>query len=363
MSARPVGARMKATGRPVTDWLTAAFALGLLGYLAITTMRPVYHNAAATNAALHGDDTAAERHLIAAATTARRFDAQGSLTIAVERLADLYWKAERFAESEQQLLQLLELRELRVGSRHLLVAEVLDRLGLAAQQEGKLDRAESYLRRSLAIREEARGTRNVQTARSLLRLGSLYRVSRETVRADLYLSQSMAILEEQTASSPMLFQVFPGLGAHSADVSKQRILAEVLYELAGVRSSQGRLGEAKALNERTLALSRELDLPPEFEAASLSQLGALHQATGETDAALACYRQARVLVDLHGLQGSRLEASVLVNLAASQAASGHPTQAGSSLDDVRRVAGTRLSKASPLSMVVSANGKPLDSAL
>lgn len=347
--------RTQRARRPLTDWLVSAFALAVLGYVATTTLRPVYHNAAATNAQLRGDDAAAERHLITAAAQARRFDAQGSLTTAIERLADHYWKAERYAESEQQLLQLLALRELQLGNRHPLHAGVLDRLGLAAQQQGALDRAESYLRRSLEIREETRGSRHIQTARSLLRLGNLYRVSHELARADLYLSQAQAILEEQSTPSPTFAQLFPGLGAHAAGAPQRRMLTEVLYELSGVRSHRGRLGEARTLAERSLALSRELDLSPAFEAAVLSQLGTLHQAAGETDDALARHRRARVLVVRHGLQGTQLEAAVLNNLAVSQAASGRPTQASTSLEQARRIAGDRFSDESPLSLVVSAN--------
>lgn len=360
MRMRFVDYREKTVRHRITDLVISAVTVTVLGYVATTTLRPVFYNAAATNAELRGDSAAAERYLIAATVQARRFNVRGSLTIAVERLADLYWKAERYPESEQQLLQLMALRELRLGSRHQLVAEVLDRLGLAAQQQGRMDEAESYLRRSLEIREDVAGPRHIHTARSLLRLGNLYRVSRETKRADLYLSRALTIVEDQTAPTATLSQLFPGLGAQGTDASNRRVLTEVLYELSSVRSRQDRLPEAEMLAERALALARELALPPQFEAATLSQLGGLHQSMGETDAALAYHREARALVERHGLHGSRLDAALLNNLALSQAASGRAAHASVSLDQARHILDGRLSEQSPLSLIISSNEERLD---
>ena len=133
MGGRASGDAAKKLRYTAPDVVIAAVAVALLGYVASTTLRPVLHNAAATNAAFQGDLAAAERHLVAAAVQARRFGSRGSLATALERLADLRWQTGRWLESEEPLEQLLALREQSLGSRLPLVADVLERLVLVAQ--------------------------------------------------------------------------------------------------------------------------------------------------------------------------------------------------------------------------------------
>ena len=96
------------------------------------------------------------------------------------------------------------------------MADVLEKLGLAAQYQGDLEEAEQHLRRSLAIREERLGPRSTLAARSMVRLGSVYRVQGHSNRADLYLRRARSLLEEVTALPTRLEVGLPGLGARGA---------------------------------------------------------------------------------------------------------------------------------------------------
>lgn len=301
------------------DLFLGVLMFGVIAVIATTTLRPVLYNAAATAAELDGDLAAAERHLVRAVETGRRFGAQDSVATALDRLVGLYTLQQRDAEAEAMLEELLALRTDRFGEAHPAVAEVLEDLGIAAKQQGRLDDAEGWFRRSLGVREAAFGGHHAQTASAFLQLGSLYRSQGELRRADLYLARARSILEEQVpaAHEPELFAPVPG--RPDRESTGRVLLAATLYELSAVRTLEHQLVEAHHLAERVRDVARAGRLSPALEVAALSHLGALEHAQGNPAQSAASFADARRVIRDNALEGTSLERSLDRNVALSDA--------------------------------------------
>jgi tetratricopeptide (TPR) repeat protein len=115
-------------------------------------------------------------------------------------------------------------------------ADAIDRLGLAYQEQRKLDAAHAALRRALAMRQEALGPSDPSVATSMQHLGTFLNEHRlDPIGAEPFANAALAIRE--TALGP-----------------DHLLVAESLMLLAAVDAVKGKAAEAEPLLKRAVAI-------------------------------------------------------------------------------------------------------------
>jgi serine/threonine-protein kinase len=160
-------------------------------------------------------------------------------------------------------------------------AALMDVIGMAYRNLGRLDRAEPLLRRALAIRRRASGGRSLEAAESLDHLASLGHWQGDLAGGERLYRQALALRRELLGErDPRVLETLDHLGElkfyqgdlAAAEKLQRQVLAErrrqlpplhldlagSLNDLAETRLAQGDLHEAEELARQALAQRRQL---------------------------------------------------------------------------------------------------------
>jgi len=221
-------------------------------------------------------------------------------------LGDVLLSAGRGSEAEAAYRESLEIRQrlFAHGSRgsdaSVVVISALN-YGALMTARGCLDEAEHHLAPAVALAREAYGTKNYVYAKSLIRLGELRLEQRRFEEAERIEAEALDILDTLLSASddrraPCLTFLGTALRSLGRLEEAERFLAgsiailegwggvqhqtlrRPLTELALVRSSQGRSGDAAALIERALLLPEESDYQERIDIARAQEARAVVKA-------------------------------------------------------------------------------------
>jgi serine/threonine protein kinase/tetratricopeptide (TPR) repeat protein len=198
-------------------------------------------------------------------------------------------------------------------------AELYETLGGIYQKLGKLEQADSLLESALAKREALYGPDSTETAKGLLALGSLRDAEARYGDAERLIRQALDRDKRQLpANDPAVAKAMLALGGvledrgaydqsiaileqtvqlYSAPGSERVELADSLYELANAHFYAGHYEKSEAINERALAMYKQIygERHPRV-AEILINLGAIQLDTGHYAAAEQYDRQALDIV-------------------------------------------------------------------
>jgi serine/threonine-protein kinase len=210
------------------------------------------------------------------------------------------------AAANRLLLRALSIYEEKYGENHSKVARCLNNLAYNSWVQGLEGDTEAYLRRALELLE-AREQATVSLATVLDTQACLLIDQGKLAMAESQLRRSVAILEQ------LLGMDHP-------------YLAEVLMNLARLRTRQGRYAEASASFDRALAITRKLHQSnPEslsnrcHLASVLAWQGEMFQRLGDHGQALACWNEADTITEpftgeTEAVVALSIRASVLLRL-------------------------------------------------
>jgi tetratricopeptide (TPR) repeat protein len=187
------------------------------------------------------------------------------------------------------------------------VAQSLHHLGMVAEDRGKLEEAEGLYKQSLEIEREV-GDRPGE-AQTLHNLGAIAQARGKLEEAEGLYEQSLEI-EREVGSQPGIAQSLHQLGMVAQDRGKLdeaegyygqsvEIAREVgdrpgeartLHQLGIVSQTRGTLEEAEGLYEQSLEIKREVGDRP-GEARTLHQLGTVAEMRGKLEEAEGLYKQ------------------------------------------------------------------------
>jgi eukaryotic-like serine/threonine-protein kinase len=200
-------------------------------------------------------------------------------------------------------------------------AELYETLGGIYQKLGKLEQADSLMESALAKREALYGPDSVETARGLLALGSLRDAEARYGDAERLIRQALdRDRRHLPANDPAVAKAMLALGGvldnrgaydqsiaileqtvqlYSAPGSEPVELADSLYELANAHFYAGHYEKSKEINERALAMYKQIygERHPRV-AEILINLGAIQLDTGHYAAAEQYDRQALDIVQV-----------------------------------------------------------------
>ena len=198
-------------------------------------------------------------------------------------------------------------------------AELYETLGGIYQKLGKLEQADSLMESALAKREALYGPDSTETAKGLLALGSLRDAEARYGDAERLIRQALDRDKRQLpANDPAVAKAMLALGGvledrgaydqsiaileqtvqlYSAPGSERVELADSLYELANAHFYAGHYEKSEAINERALAMYKQIygERHPRV-AEILINLGAIQLDTGHYAAAEQYDRQALDIV-------------------------------------------------------------------
>ena len=190
-----------------------------------------------------------------------------------ESLGDIYEKLGKFDQADSLLQTALGVRKLVFGAESPEVAESLIELGLLRDAQGKFDDAERLVRQGLAIDRQRLSPNHPSIARATSALGKILE-DRGSYDAAIDVLQEAARLQMAQ-------------GGSTTD------LAETLTELANSHFYSGHYAQSESLNQRVLAMDRQLygDRHPHV-ADDLINLGAIKYDLGHYPEAEQYDRQA-----------------------------------------------------------------------
>lgn len=146
----------------------------------------------------------------------------------LENMGTIQYALRKFESAEPLMLRALAIREEVLGPTHRHMGTSLGNLGNLYMEWGKLDRAEELLTRSLELRRQIYEADNPRLAVAMLNLGSLYLKRSELDRATTETLGAMAIFSAKLEPDHLYL-------LHSE------------WQLANIRSEQGRIDEARTL--------------------------------------------------------------------------------------------------------------------
>ncbi len=260
------------TAREVLDLVARRIAVELQSEPAIQaklmeTMGRVYQNLG-----LYGQAEALLDRSIAA-----RRDSEGrkpeDIAGSLFRRAELHHYQHDYAAAERGYRAALELQRDAIGPDHAAIAQTLDLLGRALQDQANFDGALEQCEEALEMRKRLFGEEHVDVTESYQSLGMLAMFRGESEKVAEYFQQALEMRRKI-------------LGPEHAEIP------ELLYALGGVSMYSDSERSEKYLRE-ALALTRKLfgDVHPNV-AHSLDDLGVLANNRKDYDGAEALYREA-----------------------------------------------------------------------
>ncbi len=191
----------------------------------------------------------------------------------LNKLAELYLEQGNYTPAEPIIQRSLSIREKAFGKDHPDVAESLNNLAELYLYQGNYTTAEPLIQRSLSIREKAFGKDHPDVAESLNNLALLYYSQGNYTTAEPLYQRSLSIREK-------------ALGKDHPDV------AESLIGLALLYYSQGKYSAAEPLYQRSISiLEKALGKDHPNVAIALNNLAVLYQDQGKYSAAEPLYQR------------------------------------------------------------------------
>jgi serine/threonine-protein kinase len=214
--------------------------------------------------------TLVDRGVLEAKTLNTDPKVQGEL---YQNLGDIYEKLGKFEQADSLLQTALDVRRLVFGAESLEVAESLVELGLLRDAQGKFDDAERLVREGISIDKQKLAPNHPSTARATSALGK--------------------ILEDRGSYDAAINVLQEAVKFQMAEGGSTTDLAETLTELANSHFYSGHYAASESLNQRVLAMDRQLygDRHPHV-ADDLINLGAIKYDLGHYPEAEQYDRQA-----------------------------------------------------------------------
>jgi CHAT domain-containing protein len=233
----------------------------------------------------------------------------------------------------------LDAAEKVLGTEHVYVAYLLNRLGNKQRSKGDYAKAEASLQRALAIEKKALGPEHPETVESLAVLGSIYERNDEYGKAGPMLQQALEITERTLgAEHPNVADYLVMLGALHSDLADMqqaesewlraltiaektlepddRIIAQALNDLGYLYLKKRDYERSERFLERAVAIYEE-SFGAEHPGlnAPLLNLGRLFREQRDYGRALAIYQRATVIAEKTFGPESTNVASLLNNIA------------------------------------------------
>mgnify|MGYP001164645990 CR=1 FL=1 len=202
-------------------------------------------------------------------------EAAEPLSRALAGLAEVYYKAGRYADAEPVLMRVLGLRRGLLPAGHADIAEAMEELGLNQWDQGNLERAEELLRESLSMRSAALGNEpHPDVAAHLLNLALLLKDLKQYDDAEALFREAMQM------NHALYGDVHPDI-------------ASGLNNLGTLFRARGDLAQAEDNFRRAADMQRQLLGPGHPDVAlALSNLSVLLFDEGKLDDAIATQREA-----------------------------------------------------------------------
>jgi tetratricopeptide (TPR) repeat protein len=186
-------------------------------------------------------DTEAEpRYLRALAIYEKHSDTNDvSQAMTLNNLAILYYNQERYVEAEPLFLRALAIKEQLLGTDHPDVALSLNNLAGLYYNQKRYTEAEPLFLRALAIKEQLLGTDHPDIIPSLTHLALTYHMQKRSIEAEALYLRYLVLAEKHQEID-------------------QLDLATNLNNFARLYYDQGKYAQAMPLQERALAIRRQL---------------------------------------------------------------------------------------------------------
>jgi CHAT domain-containing protein/tetratricopeptide (TPR) repeat protein len=185
----------------------------------------------------------------------------------VNRIGNLTYSLGDNAKAEVLYERALKIYTDKLGPEHLLVSQVLNNLAVLHRVRGDLIEAEQLFLRSLDIKEKLFGPNDPTLTASLNNLGIVYRRLGDDFRAEASYQRSLSIRERT-------------LGPDHSDV------ASVLMNIAALRFYEGDFASALELDKRALAIREKNEGPDHpIVALTLDNVASSYMSAGEFDLA------------------------------------------------------------------------------
>jgi len=259
--------------------------------------------------------TLVDRGVLEAKTLNNDPRVQGEL---YQNLGDIYEKLGKFEQADSLLHTGLDVRRLVFGAESPEVAESLIELGLLRDAQGKFDDAERLVREGISIDKQKLAPNHPSTARATSALGK--------------------ILEDRGSYDAAINVLQEAVKLQMADGGSTTDLAETLTELANSHFYSGHYAASESLNQRVLAMDRQLygDRHPHV-ADDLINLGAIKYDLGHYPEAEQYDRQALDITrSFYGLNHPAT-ASALTILGRTLVSEGKRDEAASLLQEALQV--------------------------
>ncbi len=195
-----------------------------------------------------------------------------------QTLGNIYRQLGKLDLAEPLLVSAIDEQRKKAGSSSAKTAESLLALSLLRRDEGKLDDAESLARQGMGIDRRTLPPDDAETAQAMLDLGSILEVRGKY-------DEAKQMLE---AANRVRFQ--------GSEQTTEK--AEILTELANVAFYQGHYDASEALNNRALAIDRQVlgEQNPAI-AEIYNNLGAIEMNHGNYSASESDYRRALAITE------------------------------------------------------------------
>ena len=185
----------------------------------------------------------------------------------------------KVTEAETYARHALEITERTVGASHLTMATKLNNLGMVLRTQGKTEEAERLFRRALAIEEGALGPGDLDTAVELSNLGGALLAQGKAAEAEGLYRHAFAI--DESARGP-----------------NHPDMARGLNNIGSALLAQGKAAEAESFYRRALAVA-EKALGPDHPhtATALNNIGSALEDQGKAAEAEDLYRRALAITE------------------------------------------------------------------
>jgi serine/threonine protein kinase len=148
----------------------------------------------------------------------------------------VYWDLGQFQQAEMLGRQALAVERGSTGDDEDMAIS-MELVGLALEEEGKLDEASAIFREELALHRKLQGDADPQTANSLNEFGYVLEMQGKLEDAEKYTAEGLAIRQKSFGES-------------------SQPTAESLRQLGLIRHQQGKLAESESVLRRQLAIMR-----------------------------------------------------------------------------------------------------------
>ncbi|CAB4002006.1 Nephrocystin-3, partial [Paramuricea clavata] len=182
-------------------------------------------------------------------------------------LGTMYLDMGELEQAKNYHLRAIEIQEKKLGSNHVDVATSYNSLGTVYRHMGELEQAKNYHQRAVEIQEKKLGSNHVDVANSYNNLGTVYRHMGELEQAKDYHLRAIEIQEKKLGSN------------HVDAASSYNNLGTIYHDIGELEQAKDYHLRAIEIREKKLG-SNHVDV-----ATSYNNLGAVYRQMGELEQA------------------------------------------------------------------------------